>query len=545
MTESTSSTDSRVLHAQIDDLTANNQQLAKTLREAREQIVVLKEEVERLSSPPNGFAVFEAMASKDSADVNVNGRKMRVNVAPSLDIASLHAGQEVVLNESMNVVIAGVYSDNGELATYKEHLEDGKRMLVTNRGDEERVVRISDALVGVELKSGDSLLCDFKAGYALERIAKTEVEDLVLEEVPDIAYEDIGGLNEQIEMIQDAVELPFLHPELFHKYELKPPKGILLYGPPGCGKTLIAKAVANSLAKKTAAKSGIGDGRSYFLNIKGPELLNKFVGETERQIRVIFQKAREKASEGTPVIVFFDEMDSLFRTRGSGVSSDVENTIVPQLLSEIDGVETLENVIVIGASNREDMIDPAILRPGRLDVKIKIERPDAQAARDIFKIYLTREVPINDTEVAKHGNIDAAIEAMINATVERTYADSLENEFIEVTYSNGDKETMYFKDFMSGAMVENIIARAKKSAIKCELELGQRGITLDQLLSASYAEFKENEDLPNTTNPDDWARISGKKGEKIAFMRTLIHSKAGNVEPGRSIDTTVPANPYV
>lgn len=545
MTESTSSTDSRVLHAQIDDLTANNQQLAKTLREAREQIVVLKEEVERLSSPPNGFAVFEAMASKDSADVNVNGRKMRVNVAPSLDIASLHAGQEVVLNESMNVVIAGVYSDNGELATYKEHLEDGKRMLVTNRGDEERVVRISDALVGVELKSGDSLLCDFKAGYALERIAKTEVEDLVLEEVPDIAYEDIGGLNEQIEMIQDAVELPFLHPELFHKYELKPPKGILLYGPPGCGKTLIAKAVANSLAKKTAAKSGIGDGRSYFLNIKGPELLNKFVGETERQIRVIFQKAREKASEGTPVIVFFDEMDSLFRTRGSGVSSDVENTIVPQLLSEIDGVETLENVIVIGASNREDMIDPAILRPGRLDVKIKIERPDAQAARDIFKIYLTREVPINDTEVAKHGNIDAAIEAMINATVERTYADSLENEFIEVTYSNGDKETMYFKDFMSGAMVENIIARAKKSAIKCELELGQRGITLDQLLSASYAEFKENEDLPNTTNPDDWARISGKKGEKIAFMRTLVHSKAGNVEPGRSIDTTVPANPYV
>lgn len=544
MTESTSAADSRVLHAQIDDLTANNQQLAKTLREAREQIVVLKEEVERLSSPPNGFAIFEALAGKDAADVNVNGRKMRVNLAPSMDVSTLHAGQEVVLNESMNVVIAGVYGDNGELATYKEHLEDGRRILVANRSDEERVLRIADGLVDVELKSGDSLLCDFKSGYALERIAKTEVEDLVLEEVPDIAYSDIGGLNEQIEMIQDAVELPFLHPELFQQYELKPPKGILLYGPPGCGKTLIAKAVANSLAKKTAAKSGIGDGRSYFLNIKGPELLNKFVGETERQIRVIFQKAREKASEGTPVIVFFDEMDSLFRTRGSGVSSDVENTIVPQLLSEIDGVETLENVIVIGASNREDMIDPAILRPGRLDVKIKIERPDAQAARDIFAIYLTREVPIHADEVAKHGSIDAAITAMINAIVDRTYADSVENEFIEVTYSNGDKETMYFKDFMSGAMVENIVARAKKAAIKQELDHGQRGITLDQLMSACYAEFKENEDLPNTTNPDDWARISGKKGERIAFMRTLVHGKSG-VEAGRSIDTTVPANPYV
>lgn len=544
MTESTSASDSRVLHAQIDDLTANNQQLAKTLREAREQIVVLKEEVERLSSPPNGFAIFEAMAGKDAADVNVNGRKMRVNVAPSMDISTLHAGQEVVLNESMNVVIAGVYGDNGELATYKEHLEDGRRVLVSNRSDEERVIRLSDGLLDADLKSGDSLLCDFKSGYALERIAKTEVEDLVLEEVPDIAYEDIGGLTEQIEMIQDAVELPFLHPELFQQYELKPPKGILLYGPPGCGKTLIAKAVANSLAKKTAQKSGIGDGRSYFLNIKGPELLNKFVGETERQIRVIFQKAREKASEGTPVIVFFDEMDSLFRTRGSGVSSDVENTIVPQLLSEIDGVETLENVIVIGASNREDMIDPAILRPGRLDVKIKIERPDAQAARDIFKIYLTREIPIHESTVAQFGNIDAAIVEMIDAIVDRTYADSQENEFIEVTYSNGDKETMYFKDFMSGAMVENIVARAKKSAIKQELDHAQRGITLEQLMTACYDEFRENEDLPNTTNPDDWARISGKKGERIAFMRTLVHGKSG-VQAGRSIDTTVPANPYV
>jgi proteasome-associated ATPase len=380
-----------------------------------------------------------------------------------------------------------------------------------------------------------------------ERIPKAEVEELILEEVPDITYAEIGGLSAQIEQIRDAIELPYLHADLFKEHHLRPPKGVLLYGPPGCGKTLIAKAVANSLAKKVAARTAEQEreGKSFFLNIKGPELLNKYVGETERHIRLVFQRAREKASEGMPVIVFFDEMDSIFRTRGSGVSSDVENTIVPQLLSEIDGVEGLENVIVIGASNREDMIDPAILRPGRLDVKIKIERPDAEAARDIFSKYILTALPLHPDDLTEHGeSAEATVEAMIQRTVERMYSETEENRFLEVTYANGDKEVLYFKDFNSGAMIENIVDRAKKMAIKEFLETGQKGLRIAHLLTACVDEFSENEDLPNTTNPDDWARISGKKGERIVYIRTLVSGKHGT-EAGRSIDTVANTGQYL
>lgn len=533
------------LSSQVDELATSNQRLTATLRDAREQIVVLKEEVERLSAPPNGYAVYLGPAQDGLVDVSTNGRKMRVAISPEIDQSVLKLGQEVILNESMNVVVVGNYGEHGEIAVFQELVEDGKRALVTGRGDDDRIVVLSSPLREMNLRSGDSLLCDLKAGYAFERIARAEVEDLVLEEVPDIDYEDIGGLGDQIDLIRDAVELPFLHPELFKEYELRPPKGILLYGPPGCGKTLIAKAVANSLAKKVVNANSEDQGRTYFFNIKGPELLNKYVGETERQIRIIFQRAREKASEGVPVIVFFDEMDSLFRTRGSGVSSDVENTIVPQLLSEIDGVEGLKNVIVIGASNREDMIDPAILRPGRLDVKIKIERPDAKAATDIFSKYLTTQLPIHEDEIKRFGgDRESAVRSMIDEVVAKIYVESQANEFLEVTYVNGEKEVLYFKDFNSGAMVENIVARAKKEAIKDFLKTGEPGIRLSHLLDSCVEEFRENEDLPNTTNPDDWARISGKKGERIVFMRTLIHEKNGD-ESGRSIDTTPASSQYL
>jgi proteasome-associated ATPase len=427
----------------------------------------------------------------------------------------------------------------------KEMLADGDRALVIGHADEERVVRLAEPLRDQPVRAGDSLLLESRSGYVYERIPKSEVEELVLEEVPDIDYADIGGLASQIDQIRDAVELPYLHPELFREHQLRAPKGVLLYGPPGCGKTLIAKAVANSLAKKVAEHTGETSGKSYFLNIKGPELLNKYVGETERHIRLVFQRAREKASEGTPVIVFFDEMDSLFRTRGSGVSSDVENTIVPQLLSEIDGVEGLENVIVIGASNREDMIDPAILRPGRLDVKIKIERPDAEAARDIFSKYIVPELPLHADDLAENGgNRVATAGAMIQRTVERMYSEIEENRFLEVTYANGDKEVLYFKDFNSGAMIQNIVDRAKKMAIKDFLDQRQKGLRISHLMAACIDEFKENEDLPNTTNPDDWARMSGKKGERIVYIRTLISGKEGS-EAGRSIDTIANTGQYL
>ena len=545
--------------SRLSQLSARNEKLQETLREARTQLVALREEVERLAQPPSGYGVFLSRFPDETVDVFTSGRRMRVAVSPAVETGELRAGQTVRLNEALTVVEAGDFERIGEVCALREVLsgptEDGLagRALISGNTDEERVVWLAAPLTletgdpdFVPLKPGDSLLVDTKAGYAYERVPKAEVEDLVLEEVPDVSYEDIGGLFRQIEMIRDAVELPFLHSELFREYELRPPKGVLLYGPPGCGKTLIAKAVANSLAKKIAAMRGDNpdEARSFFLNIKGPELLNKFVGETERHIRLIFQRAREKASEGTPVIVFFDEMDSIFRTRGSGVSSDVETTIVPQLLAEIDGVEGLENVIVIGASNREDMIDPAILRPGRLDVKIKVERPDAEAAKDIFSKYLTDTLPIHVDDVAEFaGSRKATVDAMIQRVVERMYDESEENRFLEVTYANGDKETLYFKDFNSGAMIQNIVDRSKKSAIKSVLETSQPGLRVQHLLDAIVDEFAENEDLPNTTNPDDWARISGKKGERIVYIRTLVTGK--NTETSRAIDTASNTGQYL
>jgi proteasome-associated ATPase len=530
--------------ANLAAVTGQNERLVSTLKEAREQIIALKEEVDRLAQPPSGYGVFLEARDDGTVDIFTGGRKLRVNVSPGVEIEQLKRGQEVMLNEALNIVEALDFEEQGEVVMLKEVFADGERALVIAHADEERVIKLAEPLRGVPLRAGDSLMLETRSGYAYEKIHKAEVEELVLEEVPDISYSEIGGLGPQIEQIRDAVELPYLHADLFREHQLRPPKGVLLYGPPGCGKTLIAKAVANSLAKQVAEKTG-QEGKSFFLNIKGPELLNKYVGETERHIRLVFQRAREKASAGTPVIVFFDEMDSIFRTRGSGVSSDVENTIVPQLLSEIDGVEGLENVIVIGASNREDMIDPAILRPGRLDVKIKIERPDAEAARDIFSKYILTGLPLHPDDVKEHGSSnEATVEAMIQRVVERMYSETEENRFLEVTYANGDKEVLYFKDFNSGAMIQNIVDRAKKMAIKQFLDTGQKGLRVTHLLAACVDEFSENEDLPNTTNPDDWARISGKKGERIVYIRTLVSGKQGT-EAGRSIDTVANTGQYL
>ncbi|MGH9189210.1 MAG: proteasome ATPase [Acidimicrobiales bacterium] len=520
---------------QLAQAVSQNERLTYTLREAREHIAKLREEVDKLTQPPSAYGTYLDTNDDGTVDVFSGGRKMRVALHPELDVGELRRGQEVVLNESLNVVLARHQEVSGDVVTLKELLDDGTRALVVGRADDERVVELSESLIGQKLRSGDTILMDPRTGMLLERLPRPEVEELVLEEVPDISYEDVGGLDAQIEAITDAVELPFLHRDLFVEHKLPAPKGILLYGPPGCGKTLIAKAVANSLAKKVAQVTGDKSAKSYFLNIKGPELLNKYVGETERQIRLVFQRAREKSEEGMPVIVFFDEMDSLFRTRGTGISSDMESTIVPQLLAEIDGVETLKNVIVIGASNREDLIDPAILRPGRLDVKIKIERPDRQAAAHIFARYLTADLPIDPVEVdgLGGGDVDKAVRVMIEQTVEEMYRDTDENRFIEVTYQNGDKEVMYFKDFASGAMIENIVRRAKKLAIKRIIAGERKGIRLSDLSASIRQEYKEHEDLPNSTNPDDWAKISGKKGERIVFLRVLLaEGKPGQTAVG-------------
>ncbi|HEY2302977.1 MAG TPA: proteasome ATPase [Acidimicrobiales bacterium] len=522
---------------QLQQAISQNEKLTYTLREAREHIAALREEVDKLTQPPSAYGTFLAANDDGTVDVFAGGRKMRVALHPELAHEVIKRGQEVVLNESLNVVMARGTEISGEVVVLKDQLEDGRRAIILGRADEERVVEIAETLQGTKLRVGDTLLMDSRTGLLLEKLPRPEVEELVLEEVPDISYADVGGLDSQIEAITDAVELPFLYRDLFHEHKLPAPKGILLYGPPGCGKTLIAKAVANSLAKKVSEVTGDVASRSYFLNIKGPELLNKYVGETERQIRLVFQRAREKSEEGVPVIVFFDEMDSLFRTRGTGISSDMESTIVPQLLAEIDGVETLKNVIVIGASNREDLIDPAILRPGRLDVKIKIERPNEDAAAQIFSRYLTPELPLDEGEVSSLGGGDRqrCVVAMIEHTVAEMYRDDEDNRFLEVTYQNGDKEVMYFKDFSSGAMIENIVRRAKKLAIKRTIAGEGRGIRTQDLLDSIKQEYKEHEDLPNTTNPDDWAKISGKKGERIVYVRTLV-SQGKETTGGRAIE---------
>ncbi len=514
----------------LDRVVGQNDKLSALLEEAREQLGVLREEVEKLTQPPNNFGTVLKVSEDGTVDILTGNRKLRVAAQPSVEVKKLQVGQEVLLNEAFNIIDVRYFEPAGEVLRVRETMDDG-RVVVIAHADEERVLNRSDMMADVKLRAGDYIRIDPKTTLILEKLERPEVEDLVLEEVPDITYSDVGGLAEQIEMIRDTVELPYLHRDLFKEYELEPPKGILLYGPPGCGKTLIAKAVANSLAKKVSERTGNPDVRSYFLNIKGPELLNKWVGETERQIRLIFQRAKEKSDEGVPVIVFFDEMDSLFRTRGTGISSDVESTIVPQLLSELDGVESLKNVVVIGASNREDLIDPAILRPGRLDVKIKINRPTPEAAAEIFRIYLTDATPL-DPEETKDVDTAAAILTMIDSTVSAMYSEDKENEFLEVTYANGDRETLYFKDFASGAMIENIVRRAKKDAIKRQIAGGTGGIRKSDLIAAIKQEFREHEDLPNTTNPDDWAKISGKKGERIVYVRTLV----GGDEESRLIE---------
>ena len=515
---------------------SNNEKLTVTIQQTRDQIAALRDEVEKLTQPPAVYGTFIEFNPDGTADISASGRKMRVSVHPGLDPGQVERGHEVVLNESFAIIGVRTPDGQGEVVSVKEVLDE-RRVLVYGRADEERVVGMADALNGIRLRSGDAVLLDPRSGLLVEKLVRQEAEELILEEVPDVSYADVGGLVSQIESITDAVELPYLHRALFNDYELPAPKGILLYGPPGCGKTLIAKAVANSLSQKVAELTGNRNVRSYFLNIKGPELLNKYVGETERQIRVVFQRAREKAEEGVPVIVFFDEMDSLFRTRGTGISSDMESTIVPQLLAEIDGVESLRDVIVIGATNREDLIDPAILRPGRLDVKIKIERPDEEGAAQIFERYLHRELPLDAEEIAVRGggDRDKALRAMIESTVSNMYATDDDNRFLEVTYQGGDKEILYFKDFASGAMIENIVRRAKKLAVKREIAGKGRGLRSEDLLASIREEYHENEDLPNTTNPDDWARISGKKGERIVFIRTLINREKTDVTGGRSI----------
>ena len=503
-----------------------NRKLANALQETREHLQGLKEKVEQLSAPPNHYGIFLNENGDGTVDIDMFGKKQRVNVDPDIQIGQLQRGQEVMLNGAFNVVGSRDFDCRGEVVKIKEIL-DQRRVLISLRADEERVVEVSEQIKVSDLKFGDAVLLNRVSGILMEKLPKYEIEDLMLEEVPDISFNEIGGQDEQIENIRDAIERPYLYPEEYKEFNLSPPKGILLYGPPGCGKTMMASAIANNLAKRIREKTGREDVKGYFINVKGPELLNKYVGETERKIREVFQKARDKSKEGVPVVIFFDEMDSLFRSRGMGISSDMESTVVPTFLAEIDGIEGLRDVIVIGASNRQDLLDPAVLRPGRLDIKIKVARPETEEdARDIFSKYLRPDLPIAPETVAKYDNDpQQAIDHLIQTAVGEMYTPTDDNKFIEVTYARGEREMLYFKDFISGAMIRNIVDRAKKTAIKRLIDEGDKGkgLRLEDIKTAIQEEYKENEDLPNTTNPDDWAKISGRKGERIVNIRAMTN----------------------
>ncbi|WZJ69380.1 proteasome ATPase [Trueperella pyogenes] len=525
-------------------LEEKNGRLADALQKSRRRIQELSEQVENLSQPPGSTATFlGANLERHEVIAIVNGRKMILAASRLVELGKIRPGQELLLNEALVVVGVTSYERTGEIVTVKLMI-DASRVLVQVHADDERVLRLAGRLQDQGVQVGDTVLADLKSGFVLEHVERPDVEHLLLEEIPDVSYADIGGLDAQIVQIKDSVELPFEQPELYREHGLKPPKGVLLYGPPGTGKTLIARAVATSLADKISRRDGYEKARSYFLNIKGPQLLDKYVGETERQIREIFSRARDRAASGIPVVIFFDEMEALFRTRGSGISSDVETTVVPQLLAEIDGVEQLDNVIVIGASNREDMIDPAILRPGRLDIKIRIERPNQHGAWDIMLKYLTADLPIHADEIARYGNADAAVRAMARITVEKLFTRDEASEFIEVSYADGSKEVLYISDFVSGAMLAAIVGRAKKLAIKDLLAAGERGIRTEHMLAALAEEMRENEDLTQMTNPDEWARIHGRgSGKRVTYVRPLVASKTDRELPEEKVGKQVGERP--
>ncbi|WP_342448040.1 proteasome ATPase [Trueperella pyogenes] len=532
------------LRTAMASLEEKNGRLADALQKSRRRIQELSEQVENLSQPPGSTATFlGANLERHEVIAIVNGRKMILAASRLVELGKIRPGQELLLNEALVVVGVTSYERTGEIVTVKLVI-DASRVFVQVHADDERVLRLAGRLQDQGVQVGDTVLADLKSGFVLEHVERPDVEHLLLEEIPDVSYADIGGLDAQIVQIKDSVELPFEQPELYREHGLKPPKGVLLYGPPGTGKTLIARAVATSLADKISRRDGYEKARSYFLNIKGPQLLDKYVGETERQIREIFSRARDRAASGIPVVIFFDEMEALFRTRGSGISSDVETTVVPQLLAEIDGVEQLDNVIVIGASNREDMIDPAILRPGRLDIKIRIERPNQHGAWDIMLKYLTADLPIHADEIARYGNADAAVRAMARITVEKLFTRDEASEFIEVSYADGSKEVLYISDFVSGAMLAAIVGRAKKLAIKDLLAAGERGIRTEHMLAALAEEMRENEDLTQMTNPDEWARIHGRgSGKRVTYVRPLVASKADRELPEEKVGKQVGERP--
>lgn len=481
-------------HRQIVSLTEKNGRLSKALHAARGQLAMMRSQLEQITKPPAQIATLVAIES-DELEVRLGAKQLRVGYAPTVDPSELSVGMRVRLSEDLIVLGSLGYPAEGEVATVRETLPNSRVVVATSTGGEKTLV-LAGRLRHGGITSGDSVLVDANAGTVFEKLVREDVEQLLTPSIPDVTYADIGGLDDQIERVRDAVELPFKHPQLYTSFGLRAPRGILLYGPPGCGKTLIAKAVANSLgsAKEPAC----------FLSVKGPELLNKFVGETERQIRALFARARSLADSGRVVVIFFDEMEALFRTRGSGISSDVETMIVPQLLAEMDGMESLDNVIIIGASNREDMIDPAVLRPGRLDVHIRIDRPSEQGASEILRIHLPDSLPSQEP-VAK----------LRELAMELLYDKSERTEIFAVETSSAPRKQIYLADTVTGATIAAVVEAAKRLAIKDALAGKGQAMTAAHIRAAVQEQVSSAREMGGAALAEEWMGMFGAKVTKI------------------------------
>jgi proteasome-associated ATPase len=538
----------RLLQEIIDSVPAENQRLRNyllALRDALEEerrdvedakrlLAEYEEAYQKLTSPANRTGVFLEMLEEGIALIAVGDSEFVVSIDPKLDVQALKAGVRVKVNDAYAIIGVMPPHPGGQVLKVSELL-DKERLRVSQdpAGSIGRVVVRGHSLKKARIKVGDEVRVEPNFKVALEHFPKTETREYFYEEVPEIKWEDIGGQEEAIRLIRDTIEHPLLYPELYKKFDKKPVKGILLYGPPGCGKTLIGKATAHNLAKEYSKRVG-KPVREYFMYVSGPKILNMWLGETERMVREIFETARERSKEGRLVFIFFDEAESVLRTRSSGRWLNISNTVVPQFCSELDGLVNLENVVLILTSNRPDYIDPAVLRPERIDRKIKVGRPNKEATREIFSIYLHKDIPLDPNgDPDGPSDKEGLRQCFIDTITSFIWRSVPETEFVRVYLRNGGVETLYWRDLISGALIKSVVDRAKDSAIRRAIAEPDHphGIRLEDLREAVRQEYRENEIFPKSDSLEDWLKLLDFEPENVAAIKPIREADRDRHKP--------------